>query len=56
MAMSVQYSNPLPTAGVYLQKIKAVGKKQRKEKPISHGEWYGTCNCCKHESKARSIL
>jgi hypothetical protein len=37
MAVSVQYSNPLPTAGVHLQKIMAVGKKTEKGK--THFSW-----------------
>ena len=31
-------------------------EKQRKERPTSHGEWWGNYSCCEHESKARSIL
>ena len=31
-------------------------EKQRKERPKSHGEWWGNYSCCEHESKARSIL
>jgi hypothetical protein len=31
IAVSVQYSNPLPTAGVHLQKITAVGKNREKK-------------------------
>lgn len=33
MAVSVQYSNPLPTARVYLQKIMAVGKNRERKDP-----------------------
>jgi len=37
MAVSVQCSNPSPTAGVYLQKITAVGKTEKGKTHISWG-------------------
>lgn len=47
MAVSVQYSNPLPTAGVYLQKITAPGKTEKGKNPslmVNGGETIAAVN------------